>query len=40
MTLNDIIAALSVVINSIPQALLALSVGFSAFQLHLVLLLE
>ena len=31
MTLNDIIAALGVVINGIPQALLALSVGFSAF---------
>ncbi|WP_243344282.1 NCS2 family permease [Anaerococcus sp. AGMB09787] len=31
MTLNDIIAALGVVINGIPQALLALSVGFEAF---------
>lgn len=31
MTLNDIMAALGVVINGIPQALLALSVGFSAF---------
>lgn len=31
MTLNDIMAALGVVINGIPQALLALSVGFAAF---------
>lgn len=31
MTLNDIIAALIVVINGIPQALLALSVAFFAF---------
>ena len=31
MTLNDILAALGVVINGIPQALLALSVGFQAF---------
>ncbi|MFR2717127.1 MAG: hypothetical protein ACLTA5_07625 [Anaerococcus obesiensis] len=31
MTFNDIMAALGVVINGIPQALLALSVGFSAF---------
>lgn len=31
MTLNDVIAALGVVINGIPQALLALSFGFKAF---------
>ncbi len=31
MTLNDVMAALGVVINGIPQALLALSVGFAAF---------
>ena len=31
MTLNDIMAALGVVINGIPQALLALSLGFAAF---------
>lgn len=31
MTLNDIIAALGVVVNGIPQALLALSFGFEAF---------
>lgn len=31
MTLNDIIAAFGVVINGIPQALLALSFGFQAF---------
>lgn len=31
MTINDIIAALGVVINGIPQAILALSFGFQAF---------
>ncbi|MDD7306747.1 MAG: NCS2 family permease [Peptoniphilaceae bacterium] len=31
MTLNDIFAALGVVINGIPQAILALAVGFEAF---------
>jgi AGZA family xanthine/uracil permease-like MFS transporter len=31
MTLNDLIAAIGVVINGIPQALLALSFGFQAF---------
>lgn len=31
MTLNDIMAALGVIINGIPQALLALSLGFAAF---------